>query len=91
MWNKNIEEAVRNLKNTILKELSSFLLKETNGRKEFKKPFEISPGEYVVNVHYYLGRIIVGIDSDDIPEENDLELYSTDEMVKIAQKVFEIQ
>ena len=87
MWNKNIENALRELRNTILKELSSHLLKMENGRVELEKPFEITPGEYVMNVHCENGRVIVGIDTDDIPEENDLELYSTDEMVKIAKAI----
>lgn len=89
MWNKNIENALRELRNTIIKELSSHLLKMENGSVELEKPFEITPGEYVMNVHCENGRVIVSIDTDDIflPEENDLELYSTDEMVKIAKAI----
>lgn len=87
MWNKNIEEAVRTLKNIILKELSSCLQKTDDGKIELKQPFEIIPGEFVLSVYYQNGRIIVVSDTEDVPEENDLELYSTDEMVKIAKAI----
>lgn len=87
MWNKNIENALRELRNTILKELSSHLLKMENGKIELKQPFEITPGEFVLSVYYQNGRIIVVSDTEDVPEENDLELYGTDEMVKIAKTI----
>lgn len=93
MKNKAIEYARDNVRKTLMSEIQKEVLSTKDFKIDFKAGSDKPPvrinNETIVYLRYERGRILTGIDSDGIqPDEEDLELYSIDEMLTLAETIF---
>ena len=91
MSNNAISAAQSGFRKTIMDEVRDALLRRPDHTLLFpEKPIHFPASEEtVVQIRYQQGRILVGLDTDMEVEEEDFEMYSIDEMLAIAEKVFQ--
>lgn len=90
MNNPIIIKARDDFRKLIMSEITKQLLNQANHGLQFNdNPIQLDKtGETIVSLRYDRGRILVGLDTDMEVEEEDFELYSIDEMLTMAEKVF---
>ena len=90
MNNPIIIKARDDFRKLIMSEITKQLLNQANHGLQFNdNPVKLDKtGETIVSLRYDRGRILVGLDTDMEVEEEDFELYSIDEMLAMAEKVF---
>lgn len=94
MNNPAIENAIQACKNVIINELKKELERLPNHGIQFDKPYYSAKfDENIVHLRCNEGRVLIGTtspfgDTDEVPEEEDLELYAIDEMLTIYNRAF---